>query len=313
MNQETNLDKALEAIRNGEFVLVFDDDDREGEVDMIIDVESNDVERIRESENLALAEVEGLRMAFFALNTENPMFSDVRVRRAINGLLDKEAIVEVAVNGQGVPSISMDPSPYPGVVEDNAVVHDVDAALALFEEAQVDPKTMKFTVICFDGNSENLTNKVTTVNGNTVTRGGHEKNFNVKNSNVGTYSIGRKTEAFAYGANRSGSTLSQVYADCDDIISWAVMDFTNILSSDPNYTVNAASTVNFIPSLVPYNGLYAESGGKRTEYLYSTPYESASVGRLTVEQARALGERYVYLEANESFALDYSEGGVISY
>ena len=33
MNQETNLDKALEAIRNGEFVLVFDDDDREGEVD----------------------------------------------------------------------------------------------------------------------------------------------------------------------------------------------------------------------------------------------------------------------------------------
>ena len=35
MNQE-NLDKALEAIRNGEFVLVFDDDDREGEVDMII-------------------------------------------------------------------------------------------------------------------------------------------------------------------------------------------------------------------------------------------------------------------------------------
>ena len=30
MNQETNLDKALEAIRDGQFVLVFDDDDREG-------------------------------------------------------------------------------------------------------------------------------------------------------------------------------------------------------------------------------------------------------------------------------------------
>ena len=34
MNQD--LDKALKAIRNGEFVLVYDDDDREGEVDMII-------------------------------------------------------------------------------------------------------------------------------------------------------------------------------------------------------------------------------------------------------------------------------------
>ena len=36
MNQESDIEKALEAIRNGEFVLVFDDDDREGEVDMII-------------------------------------------------------------------------------------------------------------------------------------------------------------------------------------------------------------------------------------------------------------------------------------
>ena len=36
MNQKSELDKALNAFKNGEFVLVFDDDDREGEVDMII-------------------------------------------------------------------------------------------------------------------------------------------------------------------------------------------------------------------------------------------------------------------------------------
>ena len=34
MNQEVK--KGIEALKNGEFVLVFDDDDREGEVDMII-------------------------------------------------------------------------------------------------------------------------------------------------------------------------------------------------------------------------------------------------------------------------------------
>lgn len=121
-----------------------------GEVDLIIDVESNDVERIREAENLAIQEVEGLRMAFFALNMENPMFSDVKVRRAINMLLNKEAIVEVAVNGQGVASVSMDPAPYQGVVQDGAAVYDVEGAKALFTEAGVDPTTMKFSVICFD-------------------------------------------------------------------------------------------------------------------------------------------------------------------
>ena len=35
MNQE-NLEKAFEALRNGKFILVYDNDDREGEVDMII-------------------------------------------------------------------------------------------------------------------------------------------------------------------------------------------------------------------------------------------------------------------------------------
>lgn len=36
MNHESQLEKGFEALRNGEFVLVFDDDEREGEVDMII-------------------------------------------------------------------------------------------------------------------------------------------------------------------------------------------------------------------------------------------------------------------------------------
>ena len=121
-----------------------------GEVDVVVDVESNDVERIREAEGLELQEVEGLRVAFFALNMENPMFADAKVRRAINSLLDKEAIVQVAVNGQGVASVSMDPAPYAGVTQENAVTFDKDAAMKLFDEAGVDPSTLKFSVICFD-------------------------------------------------------------------------------------------------------------------------------------------------------------------
>ncbi len=121
-----------------------------GEVDLVIDVESNDVERIREAENMQLLEVEGLRMAFFALNIENPMFSDVRVRRAINMLIDKQAITQVAVNGQGVPAVSMDPAPYAGVTKDGAALHEPEGAMALFAEAEVDPSTLQFSVICFD-------------------------------------------------------------------------------------------------------------------------------------------------------------------
>ena len=36
MNQETDLEKGFEALRQGKFILVYDNDDREGEIDMII-------------------------------------------------------------------------------------------------------------------------------------------------------------------------------------------------------------------------------------------------------------------------------------
>lgn len=36
MNHENTLEEGFKALRNGEFILVFDDDNREGEVDMII-------------------------------------------------------------------------------------------------------------------------------------------------------------------------------------------------------------------------------------------------------------------------------------
>lgn len=36
MNHETDLEKGFEALRQGKFILVYDNDDREGEIDMII-------------------------------------------------------------------------------------------------------------------------------------------------------------------------------------------------------------------------------------------------------------------------------------
>ena len=166
-------------------------------------------------------------------------------------------------------------------------------------------------VICFDGNGDSSGDKVTTVNGNSITKNGNSKNFNVKNSAVGAYAIAKKTDEIAY-ANKSGITLKQVFSTTDDIISWTVMDYPAVISLDPNYVVNAATTVNFIPSFESYNGLYKSSGGKRTEYLCCTQYESSSVGRLTKEQIEALGERYVYLNAGEKVTRDYKDG-VISY
>ena len=76
-------------------------------------------------------------------------------------------------------------------------------------------------------------------NGNTAKYGGHGKNFNVKNSAVGTYGIAKYSEELNEATNVKGSEgLTVNFWECEDLICWATVDFTNQLTegSIPNNT-----------------------------------------------------------------------------
>ncbi len=120
-----------------------------GEVDLIVDVASTDVERLRGEEDITVEEVEGTRFNFLAVNNEKAPFDELAVRRALNCLVDKAAVIEVAANGQGGVCKAMLATPFPGVTEEGAEEHSVERALALFEQAGVDPSTLEFTCMVY--------------------------------------------------------------------------------------------------------------------------------------------------------------------
>ena len=120
-----------------------------GEVDLIVDVSSTDVDRLRAKEEVTVEEVEGTRFNFMALNNEKAPFDNVLVRRAINCLVDKQAVIEVAANGQGAVCTGMLASPFPGVTDEGADEHNVSLALSLFEQAGVDPTQLSFTCMAY--------------------------------------------------------------------------------------------------------------------------------------------------------------------
>ena len=62
-------------------------------------------------------------------------WADARVRRAIDAAVDKNAVVQVALNGQGSVSDSMLPECFPGVVTDGAPTYDPEKAKSLLAEA----------------------------------------------------------------------------------------------------------------------------------------------------------------------------------
>jgi peptide/nickel transport system substrate-binding protein len=85
-----------------------------GEVDLIEDIPVRDVDRVKKAEGIKVDERPGMRLIYLHIDGDreptpgvdgpvNPM-KDVRVRRAMSLGIDRQAIVDVIMNGNGYPT-----------------------------------------------------------------------------------------------------------------------------------------------------------------------------------------------------------------
>lgn len=96
----------------------------------------SDADRIENDPHLALQRTEGLNVGYMAMNASRPPFDDVRVRRAVNLAVDKDAIVHAIYGRLGTPA----KNPLPPMLwsYDDAIVpypYDPAAAQRLMQEA----------------------------------------------------------------------------------------------------------------------------------------------------------------------------------
>ena len=74
-----------------------------GEIDVCIDPSSIDVSHIQEDENLELVHIPNVVMLYLAINTKQPGLDNEHVRKALAYATDKESIIAVSYNGDGIP------------------------------------------------------------------------------------------------------------------------------------------------------------------------------------------------------------------
>lgn len=108
-----------------------------GEVDFIQDVPVQDLERVAATDGLTIATAAQNRVIFFGLNTVEGPTADVRVRRAMNLAINRDAIRQVVMRGQSDPTgVIMPPFVNGWTADLNTVpATDVAAATALMQEA----------------------------------------------------------------------------------------------------------------------------------------------------------------------------------
>ncbi len=144
-------------------------------------------------------------------------------------------------------------------------------------------------------------------------RGGHGKNFNVKNSEVGTYGIALQSEALNAATNTDDSTgLAGSFCENEDIIFWATVDFADQLFEGSR----ANATHHFTWDMAGHaaeDEVHFHQHDNRP-YTYDarrgaplTVYDAPSVGTLTLFQKLTLG---VTIEAGETYLFD---GATIYY
>ena len=119
-----------------------------GEVDFIQDVPVQDLQRVADTDGLDVRTAPQNRVIFFGMNQgdadlkndnvdgKNP-FADVRVRRAMNMAINRDAIKQVVMRGQSQPAGMIAPPFVNGWNDamDGSSTTDIDAAKALLAEA----------------------------------------------------------------------------------------------------------------------------------------------------------------------------------
>jgi peptide/nickel transport system substrate-binding protein len=109
---------------------------RTGSVDFIEYAPAKDLELLRSDPNIVITGEGNNNVRFLAFNTKVKPFDDPRVRRAIAWAVDREAVLQAAVNGAGTPLYAGPflPSFWPGLKEP-VYTRDLNKARQLLAEA----------------------------------------------------------------------------------------------------------------------------------------------------------------------------------
>jgi len=103
----------------------------------VLEVPPSESRRFREHYPDRLHRQVALVTEYIGLNNEDPVLSDVRVRRALNHAVDVDAILETVLEGRGVRAVGAVPPSLPGGGRGEAFAHDPELARRLLSEAGV--------------------------------------------------------------------------------------------------------------------------------------------------------------------------------
>jgi len=121
-----------------------------GEVDMVMEVETTDVARLKADDDILVFDEAGTNYNYMMINHEAAPFDNIEFRRAVSSAIDRDAVIQVALNGGGSAAYAMVPECFPGATAEGAPTYDPEKAKAYFRASGLEPEACGFSIICSD-------------------------------------------------------------------------------------------------------------------------------------------------------------------
>ena len=121
-----------------------------GEIDFIVEVDNNDLSRLEETDGIEVINKTGTSFNFLVLNNERAPFDNQDFRHFMNCAINKDALVEVALNGAGTGNYTQTPVVFEGAATEIPDSYDKELAQQYLDKSGVDPSTVVFSCICSD-------------------------------------------------------------------------------------------------------------------------------------------------------------------
>ena len=121
-----------------------------GEVDLIVEVATQDIPRMQADPNIEVFMTPGVGHNFMMINNEIAPFDNIIVRKALDMAIDKEALVGIGMDGLAQPIYNQVTVGFAGNTNKGTNSYDPEGAAALLAEHGIDPASITFDIICSD-------------------------------------------------------------------------------------------------------------------------------------------------------------------
>ncbi len=105
------------------------------EADIVYNLPSETIEAVKKNSSLRIESIAGLRVHFILYNQQKPLLQDLKIRQALNHLINRESIAADIMGGNGTPANGPFNSKLPFGSKDPVVKVDPAKAKSLLEEA----------------------------------------------------------------------------------------------------------------------------------------------------------------------------------